>query len=641
MAKRVILGLVCALAAATLRAGTFTVSNTNDSGAGSLRQAILDSNTNGSAVTDTIQFSIGSAGPHTILVPNTALPQITTPVIIDGYTQPGASANTLPFAGGTNAVLMIAIDGDSETRDNDDVPFVNCLDFAATATDSVVRGLAIGQCNVGILSAARMVIEGNFIGVEPNGTAGFPNTQGVLILGVTGARVGGTTVAAMNVVSWNDLGVHVDSSTATRVEGNLIGTTRTGTAALGNSGEGVFIIASNGTVVDHNVISGQARNIQSVGVELSGDATSNELTANLIGVGADGTTPVPNNTGILFTEYGSKAPAGNWIGLVGKGNVIAHSTFDGLSIKNTAPAAVRNSIRYNSFFDNGATDVLHQHLSIDLDDDGVTSNDTGDVDHSANERQNFPFITVATQAAGGAITVTGTLDTLPSQSFVIQVHHGTTCQSSGFGDGVYAAEATVTTNAAGHATFSIVTPALSSGGIVSTTATDSVGNTSEFSPCVAVTTAAASPVALTLTKQGPATAATNTNVTYTLTATNQGVTTATGATITDALPAGLTFVSATPSQGSCTGTTTITCTLGTLAPAASATVTLVATTPSTAQTITNTATLTSTEPDVTPINNTASATTAVSNVTSVPTLGTSALAALALMLAAFALVRLR
>src|SRR3954463_7546989 len=77
--------------AAALLANTFTVTTAADSGAGSLRQALLDANAAGDA--DTIQFSIPGAGVHTI-TPLTDLPLITGPVTIDGYTQPGSSANT-------------------------------------------------------------------------------------------------------------------------------------------------------------------------------------------------------------------------------------------------------------------------------------------------------------------------------------------------------------------------------------------------------------------------------------------------------------------------------------------------------------------------------------------------------------------
>ncbi len=66
------------------------VTTTDDSGPGSLRQAILDANANPG--TDTITFNIPGAGPHTI-APLTALPEITDPVIIDGTTQPGASCD--------------------------------------------------------------------------------------------------------------------------------------------------------------------------------------------------------------------------------------------------------------------------------------------------------------------------------------------------------------------------------------------------------------------------------------------------------------------------------------------------------------------------------------------------------------------
>ena len=71
---------------------TFFVTNTDDSGAGSLRQAILDANAD--AVADRIEFNIPGTGPHSIR-PTTPLPAVAQPVVIDGYTQPGASVNSV------------------------------------------------------------------------------------------------------------------------------------------------------------------------------------------------------------------------------------------------------------------------------------------------------------------------------------------------------------------------------------------------------------------------------------------------------------------------------------------------------------------------------------------------------------------
>src|SRR5215210_352697 len=105
--------LLAALVAAWLPAArpahastTFTVTNTDDSGAGSLRQAILDANATTGA--DVIDFDIPGTGVHTI-APNTELPSITEQVTIDGYSQPGAQPNTK--AVGTDADLKIELSG--------------------------------------------------------------------------------------------------------------------------------------------------------------------------------------------------------------------------------------------------------------------------------------------------------------------------------------------------------------------------------------------------------------------------------------------------------------------------------------------------------------------------------------------------
>src|SRR5206468_8972239 len=85
----------------------FMVTNTNDTGTGSLRQAILDANSMGGG---TIAFNIPGTGVHTIS-PLSVLPNIAQPVTIDGYTQPGSSPNTNPPTMGINAIIQIELHG--------------------------------------------------------------------------------------------------------------------------------------------------------------------------------------------------------------------------------------------------------------------------------------------------------------------------------------------------------------------------------------------------------------------------------------------------------------------------------------------------------------------------------------------------
>src|SRR5438876_11580480 len=108
-----ILGLLLGLLAARAALGaTFTVTTTNDTGAGSLRHAIADANANGADGTNMIQFAITDppAGVRTI-TPASSLPFITTPVILDGYTQAGSSPNTNAMLNAFSGTLLIEISG--------------------------------------------------------------------------------------------------------------------------------------------------------------------------------------------------------------------------------------------------------------------------------------------------------------------------------------------------------------------------------------------------------------------------------------------------------------------------------------------------------------------------------------------------
>jgi hypothetical protein len=106
--------LASATAVATLaHADTYVVVNTADAGTGSLRQAMLDANAkqvtgSTACARHSIVFSIPGSGPHTIQ-PHSPLPKINIPITFDGYSQPGASANT--STQGSNAVIAIELDG--------------------------------------------------------------------------------------------------------------------------------------------------------------------------------------------------------------------------------------------------------------------------------------------------------------------------------------------------------------------------------------------------------------------------------------------------------------------------------------------------------------------------------------------------
>jgi uncharacterized repeat protein (TIGR01451 family) len=208
--------------------------------------------------------------------------------------------------------------------------------------------------------------------------------------------------------------------------------------------------------------------------------------------------------------------------------------------------------------------------------------------------------------------------------------------------GTGAVSCSIATLTAGtSATFSIVVqiavaapvgPSSNTATVTTSSADPNPGNNSS----TAVTTIALATADLSITKTpGPGPYGTGLPLTYTIVVANGGPNTATGVTVTDILPPGTTFQSATPG-GACSGTTTITCNAGTLTSGASATFTLTVTLPSTAGTVTNTATVTAaaTSADPNPSNNSASSTILVIPAGNIPMVSPLALLFLGIILAA-------
>jgi len=297
------------------------VCDTDDSvgdGPCTLRAAIEQANFD--AGTDTIAFSISGVGPHTIS-PGSALPIITDPVIIDGYTQPGASANTNPIASGSNAVLKIILDGTSAGAGVDGL--------SITAGSSTVKGLVINQFGddgIELATNGSNAIQGNYIGTDAAGSAALGNSSiGVIVFGVPDNTIGGTGPGARNIISGNSTGVAIIESAAmgNSVQGNYIGTDATGTLDLGNSVDGVYITGAPGNTIGgtasgaRNVISGNT----DAGVIIDGSgATGNKVEGNYIGTDAAGSAALGNLTGVFIVF----AP-GNTIGGTASGarNVIS------------------------------------------------------------------------------------------------------------------------------------------------------------------------------------------------------------------------------------------------------------------------------------------------------------------------------
>ena len=267
------------------KAATFVVTSTTDSGNGSLRQAILSANAT-TNVPDVVQFNLTGNGPFTIS-PVTLLPTITDPLVIDGYSQSGASSNTL--ANGDNAVLKIVV----------------LESLVIDTTNSTVRGLVIPQIQIGATPNANgsNVVEGCFIGLDATGTNSLGSPGFGVFVQTPNNRIGGTTPGARNIISGKGAtGIEVFESFASNnvIQGNFIGTDRTGTIAIGNGDRAVQVNMN----ASATTIGGQfanARNVISGNLDrgITLDGSDNTVNGNFIGTDVTGLLPLGNaRTGV-------------------------------------------------------------------------------------------------------------------------------------------------------------------------------------------------------------------------------------------------------------------------------------------------------------------------------------------------------
>jgi hypothetical protein len=484
---------------------TLLVTNTDDSGPGSLRQAILDSNAAVGA-TNTIDFDIPGPGVQTIF-PLSDLPAISGPVLIDGFSQPG-------YAG----TPLIELNGDQSSSFSYGYGYgPGTLDgLTITGSGVTVRGLDIDSFEEAGIEltgpgATGDWIYGNYLGTDPTGTLAEPNTFGVEIDGGASDNLIGTNgdgvndAAEQNLISGNKSSAVVISGQGTDgnvVAGNLIGASITGDVALANAnysyydaGQSIFgavlivggasdnRIGTDGISVDAagqgNVISGNGFG-QTWGVQLDG-SSDNVVAGNDIGTDVTGSIPLPNGAGGIGIFEGS---TDNTIGgtTAVSGNLITNNGGPGVEV--SGYASVGNQITANTIFANTAE-------AFALGDNGATVTDNlSSPSQGPNDFQNDPVIVTT---AGGQLQ--GALwGSLPDTTFRVDLFAGAAYNASGSGEAQdYLGSLEVTTNGQGQAVFDVPYTPPAGLPIVTATATDPSGNTSEVSALRQATLEAPSP----------------------------------------------------------------------------------------------------------------------------------------------------
>lgn len=568
---------------------TFTVINTNDSGTGSLAQAILDANGQAivGGVPNTIAFNIPGTGVHKISLQN-ALPVLTNPVVINGYTQPGASPNTNPIDQPDNAVLQVQIDGSQ-------VPFAQGLVVGKGAAGSTIEGLVINgfsnQTAAGISLSSTdggNHVVGNFIGVDPTGMIASTtnsNDFGVAVMGPNNV-IGGTNPADRNVISGNHIyGVFVTGAAASNnlIEGNYLGLKADGNSAftIGFSQESVLIDHTSGTTLGGS--STAARNVIAGADAIALNTASNTtIQGNYVGIDRTGTIPVVSLKGLTITgssgtQIGGNTPGaanvfggnpgaatqvgmtidlssattiqGNFFGTDPSGTHNLGPFSLGITVQRSTATTIggtdpgEGNVIANDLFGGSGTSIYIPPTGSLVNDVLIEGNSLYGNDSGAIIGSNVlpPFLTGATST-----TITGHIQGVAGSTYRVEYfatpNTGGTSDVQGqtligFQDGLVA-------DSSGNVPLSFSpVGGVPAGEFITATATKDGVSTSDFNPGVVASSAAPSADVGVAVTAAPKPVTAGSDVTFTITVTNAGPDAAAQAALATAVPAGTTFVS--------------------------------------------------------------------------------------------------
>lgn len=381
-------------------------------------------------------------------------------------------------------------------------------------------------------SATNNTFSGNWVGLDATGFNALPNSIGVLINSANNT-IGGTVPGSGNVIAGNasDMisifeaagGVSADGNDVLR---NFIGTNVVGTGSFNEGfGYGVAVTDADNAVIgspgNGNLIAGNDYGVL-VKIDTHRSTSGHLIQGNTIGLDALGRPDANGAPGVKLDNVFNATVGGT---ANGEPNTIASNSGPGVVVNflTTCAACTTGTLRSNQ--NRISANRIHANTGRGIDlgtaafGDGVTANDGNDADTGANDLLNWPVLTSASSTMSTS-TVNGQALTQGPQSgspYRLQFFASPSCDTvGGNGEGqVFLGEAD--RNADGNAFSVNLNAPIPSGFVVTATATDALGNTSEFSNCVTasggpapVASATATPVPTTTVPKTPAPGATPT-----------------------------------------------------------------------------------------------------------------------------------